>query len=255
VHSNDGLLIVNADDWGRDALTTDMIAGCVSQHAVSSVSAMVFMEDSERAAAIARANGIDAGLHLNLTTPFTSSGADAQLVKEQRAIARFLRSHRLAQAVFHPGLARAFTNVVRAQLEEYRRLYDRDAERVDGHHHMHLCANVLVQRLLPPRSMVRRSFSFQRGEKSGGNRLYRRLVDRVLVRRRHRLTDYFFCIAPLEPPERLNRVIALSERAVVELETHPAHADEYQFLTGGGFLRRLGDASIATRWDTRKPFR
>lgn len=255
MHTDEGLLIVNADDWGRDARTTDMIAACVSQHAVSSVSAMVFMEDSERAAAIARANGIDAGLHLNLTTPFTSAAVDGHVAAEQRAIARFLRSHRLAQAVFHPGLARAFARVVRAQLDEYRRLYGRDAERVDGHHHMHLCANVLLQRLLPSGSMVRRSFSFQRGEKGSGNRLYRRLVDRVLVRRRHRLTDYFFCIAPLEPPERLNRVIKLSERAVVELETHPADADEYRFLTGGGFLRRLGDASIATRWDTRKPFR
>src|ERR1044071_8087146 len=79
VHSDEGLLIVNADDWGRDARTTDMIAACVSQHTGSSVSAMVFMEDSERAAAIARANGIDAGLHLNLTTPFTSRDVDARV--------------------------------------------------------------------------------------------------------------------------------------------------------------------------------
>ena len=35
------------------------------------VSAMVFMEDSERAASIARADAIDAGLHLNFTTAFS----------------------------------------------------------------------------------------------------------------------------------------------------------------------------------------
>ena len=40
-----GLLILNADDWGRDRLTTDRILDCCLLEAVSSVSAMVFMED------------------------------------------------------------------------------------------------------------------------------------------------------------------------------------------------------------------
>jgi len=48
-----GLLIINADDWGRDPENTGKILDCVLLGAVSSVSAMVFMEDSERAAAIA----------------------------------------------------------------------------------------------------------------------------------------------------------------------------------------------------------
>src|SRR4029077_20103780 len=63
-----GVLIINADDWGRSQETTDRIAECVAHGAVSSVSAMVFMEDSERSAVIARERGIDAGLHLNFTT-------------------------------------------------------------------------------------------------------------------------------------------------------------------------------------------
>src|SRR5208337_4418972 len=66
-HGRAGVLIVNADDWGRDRETTERILQCVRCESVSSVSAMVFMEDSERAAVIAQETGIDGGLHLNLT--------------------------------------------------------------------------------------------------------------------------------------------------------------------------------------------
>src|SRR5437762_3797838 len=54
-----GLLIVNADDWGRDLYTTGRILDCCARGVVSSVSAMVFMEDSERAAAMALQLGIE----------------------------------------------------------------------------------------------------------------------------------------------------------------------------------------------------
>ena len=53
-------VIVNADDWGRDNATTDRCLDCFLLGAVSSVSAMVFMEDSERAAHLARHHGVDA---------------------------------------------------------------------------------------------------------------------------------------------------------------------------------------------------
>src|SRR5262252_734861 len=59
------MLIVNADDWGRDVQTTDRIHRCVQHGSVSSVSAMVFMKDSERAAAIALETETYAALHLN----------------------------------------------------------------------------------------------------------------------------------------------------------------------------------------------
>jgi chitin disaccharide deacetylase len=84
-----GSLIVNADDWGRDRDTTDRTLECVVRGAVSSVSAMVFMEDSERAAAIARERGIDAGLHLNLTAPFTAPAAAANLTGHQERLCLF----------------------------------------------------------------------------------------------------------------------------------------------------------------------
>jgi hypothetical protein len=239
-----GLLILNADDWGRDRLTTDRTLECTVRGAVSSVSAMVFMEDSERAAALARERRIEAGLHLNFTTAFSASGCPARLLKRQQEIGRHLLRHRLAQVVLHPGLARSFEYVVAAQLDEFRRIYGADPERLDGHHHMHLCENVLFARLLPPGTIVRRNFSFERREKSPWNRLYRQVVDRRLARR-HRLVDFFFSLPPLEPSGRLDRIFARARKSVVEVETHPVEPAEYRFLIKGEIFRQIGDVRIA----------
>jgi predicted glycoside hydrolase/deacetylase ChbG (UPF0249 family) len=239
-----GLLIMNADDWGRNRLTTARILDCCLQGAVSSVSAMVFMEDSERAAAIAREQGIEAGLHLNFTTQFSGSGVPAGLAERQQRLARHLLRHRLAQIVFHPGLMRSFEYVAAAQLDEFRRLYGAAPERIDGHHHMHLCANVLIQKLLPSGTTVRRNFSFDRGEKSLGNHIYRSLVDRSLARR-HVLTDHFFSLPPLEPASRLRGIFSLANRFAVEVETHPVNPQEHQYLAGGEMFRQIGDMRVA----------
>jgi hypothetical protein len=239
-----GLLIVNADDWGRDPYTTDQINRCVERGAVSSVSAMVFMEDSERAAAIAREKQIDAGLHLNLTTGFSDQLVAGRLAERQAEIARYLRSHRLARVMFNPALSRDFEYVVSAQLDEFRRLYGRTPDRIDGHHHMHLCANVMFGGLLPPGTLVRRNFSFEAGEKSACNRMYRGFIDGLLDRR-HRLVDYLFSLQPLEPASRLERIFALARRFVVELETHPVEPGEYRFLHDGEFSREAGSVRVA----------
>ena len=240
-----GLLIVNADDWGRDRLTTDLTLECVQAGAVSSVSAMIFMEDSERAAGIARERGIDAGVHLNFTTPFSETGVSHQLTDHQERIARYLTRNRLAQVVFHPGLVDSFKYVVAHQLDEFRRLYGVEPARIDGHHHMHLCANVVFAGLLPRRTIIRRNFSFARGEKSFGNRLYRRMIDRV-AQRRHHLVDFLFSLAPLGETGRLRRVFSLSRDFVVELESHPVNVSEHRFLAGGEIFRQAGDIPVAT---------
>ena len=246
-----GFLILNADDWGRDSLTTNRILECTMKKTVSSVSAMVFMEDSERAAALANQQGIEAGLHLNFTTPFSSSNCPAALLEHQQRVAHYLLRHRLNQVIFHPGLNRSFEYLVTAQLDEFRRIYGKDPERLDGHHHMHLCANVLLQRLLPPGTIVRRNFSFERGGKSVWNRLYRSVVDRSLARR-HRLVDCFFSLPPLEPADRLQRIYSLAHRFVVELEAHPINPEEFRYLTGGEASRQIEDVRVgppsAVRW-------
>jgi chitin disaccharide deacetylase len=239
-----GSLIINADDWGRSRETTDRTLECWERGSISSVSAMVFMEDSVRAAGLARERGIDAGLHLNFTMPYSGVSYPAMLRGHQHRIARRLLRHRFAQLIFHPDLIRSFEYVVSAQVHEFRRLYGTAPLRLDGHHHMHLCANVLLGRLLPRGTIARRSFSFDRGEKSFANRFYRRAIDRFLSRR-HRLTDFFFSITPLAPTERLERIASLSRRSVVEVETHPVNPEEHRFLCGG-ILRQISGCEIAS---------
>ena len=248
-----GVLIINADDWGRDRNTTERILDCVHHGSVSSVSAMVFMEDSERAAVTAREHKIDAGLHLNFTTSFSAPGTTTPLIEHQQRLTRFLRRHRFAQVIFHPGLTRSFDYVVKAQLDEFDRLYGAGPDRIDGHHHMHLCTNVVIQGLMPSGTVVRRNFSFQPGEKGLVNRLYRRLVDGML-HRRHELVDFMFTLPPLEPADRLQRIFSLARQFAVEVEAHPVNPEEYQFLIGGEIFRRIGDLPIACRFAVAKPY-
>ena len=246
-----GLLIVNADDWGCDQPTTEAILRCVRRGTVSAVSAMVFMADSERAAAMAGQEGIDAGLHLNFTTPFSARRCPSRLAEHQQELARYLRRHRLAQMLMHPGLFRPFEYVVAAQLDEFRRLYGTEPDRLDGHHHMHLCANVVLRKLLPAGTLVRRNFSFQRGEKGTLNRMYRRFIDGRLVHRHH-VCDFLFSLAPLEPESRIQRIFSLARRFVVEVETHPIQPAEYRFLAGGEFLRQVEGLRIASSQAMRR---
>lgn len=237
-------IIVNADDWGRDIDTTTRSLDCIVQETVSSVSAMVFMEDSERAAELARQHEVDTGLHLNFTQHFSVPQCPSRLLDHQDKLSNFLRSNRFAPVMYHPGLAVSFDYVVKAQFAEYERLYQAPADRVDGHHHMHLCANVLFGELIPADTLVRRNFSFAPGEKSWMNRLYRRWID-TRLKRRHRLVDYLFSLAPIEPLERLQQIVSLARHAVVEVETHPVNSSEYRFLTSGEIFQQLSDIRIA----------
>jgi len=66
------MIIINADDFGRSEAETETAATLVEWGRVTSVSHMVFMQDSERAAALARGMDIDVGLHLNFCERWTS---------------------------------------------------------------------------------------------------------------------------------------------------------------------------------------
>jgi hypothetical protein len=236
--------MINADDWGKDQETTQRIFECIQHGTVSSTSAMVFMEDSDRAAAMALEASVDAGLHLNFTTPFSAWNCPRHLLERQRELTAYLRGRRLARFFFHPGLARSFEYVVKAQVEEFHRLYGVEPRRVDGHHHMHLCANVLLGGLLPAGTLARRTFSRRKQAEGWVRSAYRQVTDRILARR-HSLTDFFFHLTPLEPADHLERVFGLARRFAVEVETHPINAEEYRFLTGPDIFRRLQGVAIA----------
>jgi len=128
-------------------------------------------------------------------------------------------------------------------MEEFLRSFGESPSHIDGHHHMHLCANLLLTNLIPAGMRIRRNFSFWPGEKNWFNRAYRSLVDRWLARR-YQLTDYFFALSQHLQPSRFRRVILAAKTAKVELMTHPQVDDEYSFLLGDDFADAICEVQL-----------
>ena len=238
------MLIVNADDLGRVKTATDTALSCYAQKRITSTSVMVFMEDSERAAELALSAGIDVGLHVNLSERFSAGAVPVRLRDYHDQLCRFLTASKYALLLYHPWLTGKFRYVFEAQYVEFLRLYGRAPSHFDGHQHMHLASNILIQSILPAGTKVRRSFSFRPGEKSLVNRWYRRGVDRRLARR-HRLTDYFFALSHHLTLDRLAGVVTLAREANVELMTHPQSTAEYHFLMSDGYGEAVSRIRLA----------
>jgi predicted glycoside hydrolase/deacetylase ChbG (UPF0249 family) len=239
------MLIVNADDYGGWKSATDAALACFAARRILSATAMVFMEDSERAANLAADTSLDIGLHINFNQPFTGRHCPPAVTTAHHRVCGFLRCNKYAQLVYHPSLRTAFRTVFQAQLAEFERLYGRAPSHFDGHQHMHLCANSLLGGVLPAGCRVRRSFSFWPGEKSFWNRAYRRWVDARLARR-HVVTDYFFSLARCLDGSRLAQVAELARTTRVELMTHPEKRAEQACLLSESFGAQIGALSMGT---------
>ena len=239
------MLIINADDWGRNKTTTDNSMVCFKNGRITSVSAMVFMEDSQRAAELALEHGLDAGLHLNFTTKFDQNITLNKLLECQQRITAFLQKNKYCFLLYNPVLKGRFHYVFSAQYEEYIRLYHKEPTHINGHHHMHLCTNILVDKLIPKNSKVRRNFSFTSGEKSMANQLYRSLVDRWL-QQRYQCTDFFFSIQPIHKSNRLRGIVELSLAHNVELMVHPEKQDEYSYLLSTEYMELIRNKKIGS---------
>jgi predicted glycoside hydrolase/deacetylase ChbG (UPF0249 family) len=232
------VLIVNADDWGRSAAETDVALACFSQGRITSVTAMVFMADSERAAGIALERNIPVGLHLNFTEPPTAPGIDRKFLSEHRRLVKFLTRSRYSAVALNPFLRQSFCSVFQCQLDEFIRLYKKPPTHFDGHQHFHLCSSMLLAAPIPRGQRVRRTFSFTVGEKGLANWLYRRALDRWVVKR-YRTTDYFFALSQRLTDTRLAAVAQLARQANVELMTHPIVSEERDLLLSPGFELQL----------------
>lgn len=239
------MLIINADDFGRSRLATDRMLSCHDRGTVASTSAMVFMEDSIRAAVLAKETAIDVGLHLNFSERFSAVEDGSALAASQARVMKFLLKGRYASILYHPGLRSDFRFLFQAQLDEFTRLFDRPPSHFDGHHHLHLCANMLVDRILPAGCKVRRNFSFQPGEKGCLNRAYRSMVDRWLTRR-CRSTEYLFALPLCVRSGSLRRVMELARTHNVELETHPEDSFDFEWLTSREGFRVASEVRIGT---------
>jgi predicted glycoside hydrolase/deacetylase ChbG (UPF0249 family) len=227
-----GLLIVNADDWGLDRHTTDAIHECFLAGAVSSVTAMVSMSDSARAAELAAGSGVPAGLHVNLTEAFTDPACPESVRRRQGKIVRYFAGPKWRWWGFSPTLFTTIEDCITDQLEAFRGLYGHEPTHVDGHEHVHQSLTVMFARSLPTGMKMRPSFTFMSGEKSVPNRLTRRLVNRIM-RARFRCPRYFFDIRDIHPElggTGLERRLDLADDDVIEVMTHPGVSDERAVL-------------------------
>jgi predicted glycoside hydrolase/deacetylase ChbG (UPF0249 family) len=236
------MLIVNADDIGRCKVATDSALACYRRRRVTSTSAMMFMEDSERAAELALMEDIDVGLHINFCEEFTSDAVSTRLLEYHDRICRFTGRNKYSFLLYDPRLRNHFRYVFQSQYEEFIRLYGRPPSHMDGHKHMHLASNMLFDGIIPCGTKVRRNFTFFPGEKGYMNRLYRRTVDSWLLRR-YRLTDYFFGLLP-DDAARIECVIRLADTENVELMTHPQVPEQYLYLMSDEYGQAISKAHL-----------
>lgn len=239
------MMIINADDWGRSPRETDRALACCLKGRITSVSAMVFMDDSERAATLAKQHNLDVGLHLNYGENFTGNGVAGQLSRYQAGIVRFLDLNRFAPVLYNPFLRKQFQYSYQAQMEEFLRLYGQPPTHVDGHKHYHLCSNVLLGQILPLGAKVRRGFTFFAGEKGKLKLAYRRIVDRSLAKK-FILTDYFFSLTSVIKNGQIDRMADLAKKSTVELMAHPDYKLEYDFLMSDGFEEAFAGVKLVT---------
>lgn len=203
---------------------------------------MVFMSDSDRAASLAKDCGINLGLHLNLNQTLTLPNARyKKLTDHHNKVLKYLNSNKYNQLLYNPFIRNSLNYVFQAQIEEYARLYDHPPIRIDGHRHMHLCANLFFSSLFPKDIFIRSSFTFLKGQKSWINRAYRKFLNRK-IKKNNSSTDYFFSLSQALSNSHLGTIIEISQNSTVELMTHPEHATEKDFLLSREFSELTASA-------------
>lgn len=242
------MLIVNADDFGRTESITDNIVRCFEDGRITSTSAMVFMLDSERAAHLALERNLEVGLHLNFDDPFTSPAQPPAVKECHERTSAFLRKSKYAQVLYNPMLHKPFEYLYQVQYQEFVRLYHRPPTHINGHHHMHLCGNVLFGNIIRRGLRVRRSFTFSKGERHLINRLYRKIVD-TIVMRRFISSDMFFAAAASEPFSVLKGNVWLARSQNVELMVHVSSPQEVEFVMQPEFQEIVRSVPLGTYCD------
>ena len=199
------LLILNADDFGRDDRTTDAISECFRSGTISSTTAMVNMSGTERGARISRAEGFAVGLHLNLTEPFDAPNVSSDMQARQLELVRKFKRLRLKGTRLHayqkrwvdrPHLRGLVDQAVQDQFDTFRSVFGHEPTHLDGHHHVHLTPTVLRSTAIPEGMPIRNT--------------RRRGVRQSVIERRFTCPDAFISIRQLSAPwghERLSHVV------------------------------------------------
>jgi chitin disaccharide deacetylase len=236
-----GLLIVNADDLGITCPASDAILECFGAGAISSATALVWMQDSDRAAQFARERHLPIGLHLNLIEPYNAPDVPDRVAATQRRVIERLRGGGMTAQLYHPAWSDDFEACIADQLSRFQELYGRSPLHVDGHRHMHLVPNALLARALTPVRRCRRPANRLAHESALYKRAGRAAIA-LAVRRRFLTTDWCFSVRSLHPAfggARLDEKLDRARRDSVELFVHPGYADELAVLRSADWRKRL----------------
>lgn len=236
------LLIVNADDFGWNRPTTDATLEAFGAGRITSATALMFMEDSERAAGLALEAGLPVGLHVNLTDPFTAGDVPAAIrdrqmsaIRHYGAPATVFRSRRWS---YDPRLAELTAAAIADQLERFRETFGQEPTHFDGHNHVHVCPNVALA--LPGDAKVRTALGIAPG---GGRKAKLLALRQRLTLGERKTTRYFLNITGLHPefvaggPESL---LGLAERSSVEVMAHPGFGHEHSLLMAADWETWIG---------------
>jgi predicted glycoside hydrolase/deacetylase ChbG (UPF0249 family) len=229
--SDTPLLIVNADDFGWNRNATDLTVECFGAGQITSTTALVNMEDSERAAQLGREGGFPIGLHLNLTDPFTGSDVAHGERERQASACRIFGGGglRLRSWTYDPRITRLVEDAIRDQLERFRALFGQEPTHVDGHNHVQVCPNVVRAKALAGFKLRNALWAWPSDR---GAMAYARAARRVLTAYRFPTPRFFFDIAELHrlPPERAVEKLGLARGASVEVMAHPGFGHELEAL-------------------------
>jgi predicted glycoside hydrolase/deacetylase ChbG (UPF0249 family) len=243
------MLIINADDWGRSERETDVALACFNRGRITSATAMVFMQDSERSSRLANDASLPLGLHLNLSQMYNGPVSPVrEALRAHQKVVRFMTLSRYAMYLYNPLLRSALRTVFTSQLTEFTNSHGRSPSHVDGHQHRHHCTNMLLEEVISPGLKVRRTFSYFPGERGALNRAYRKTID-ALLRKRYISADYFFSLKECLQGQSVDRVFELAKSSNVELMTHPVVQKEYDWLLSdecGDRMAAVSTGSYAT---------
>ncbi len=242
------MLIINADDWGMDSVTTDRILACFRAGKISSATAMMFMEDSKRSAELARSHNLPIGLHLNFTQPFSAHDVSSILKSYHATLVRYFIGKKFSRIVYNPLIKRQVEYCFKSQCDEFERLYGTFPTHIDGHHHIHLCANLMFSKIISSGIKIRRNVPFSKKEKNFFNYLWRSLID-VIIKKRFLTTERFFSLYSHNKEADLLVNFSLARDYNVEGMVHPGLLEEYTFIMSekyAWFIREIPLVSYKT---------
>ncbi len=223
------MLIINADDYGFNERCTDRILDCYLNGRITSTSAMVFMRDSIRAAETARMHGLHVGLHLNFTNALENTAGYPDLSSHQNRIIDFFAKNRFTRMLYNPAIKKSLSYSFKSQYDEFLNRYLKPPTHIDGHHHIHLCTNMLIDPLYPNGIKLRPSLHCEEGRLTIFKNLYRTLIDRV-IRNRYKSVESLFKLDLHSIDALLPDIVDSSMSSDIELMTHPGIRKEYEYL-------------------------